>query len=179
MESLSEAFDIIVQSRRSTRFFDTNKKIDSDSISRSLQRAILAPNSSNMQLWQFIRVKSKGSLSRIAEYCFNQPAAKSAHELVIFVCRKDLWRNSQSFNLNALKDPEFKDKQKALAYKNYYEQLIPLLYRNDPIGVIGFMRKIWTSIKGVIHPTYREVYASDIDITIHKSCALAAQPCLV
>jgi nitroreductase len=175
MDSLSEAFDSIVQSRRSTRFFDTSKKIDTTSVTRSLRRALLAPNSSNMQLWQFIRIRSKGPLSKIAEYCFNQPAAKNAHELVIFVCRRDLWKKSQRFNLDALEEQNFKDKKTALAYKNYYERLIPLLYYNDPLGIIGFLRKIWITIKGVKYPTYREVYASDIDTTIHKSCALAAQ----
>lgn len=46
-------FDKIVQFRRSNRSFDPNIKVSDEIIQNALEHAILSPNSSNMQLWEF------------------------------------------------------------------------------------------------------------------------------
>ena len=51
--SLSQSFDEIVEKRRSNRKFDPNVEVPDEVIKKSLERAILSPNSSNMQLWEF------------------------------------------------------------------------------------------------------------------------------
>jgi nitroreductase len=53
-----ENFEHIIQFRRSNRKFDPEVKVPGEVIERSLQRAILSPNSSNMQLWEFHWVSS-------------------------------------------------------------------------------------------------------------------------
>lgn len=47
----SKEFDEIVNFRRSNRKFDPNIEVPNDVIQKSIERAVLSPNSSNMQLW--------------------------------------------------------------------------------------------------------------------------------
>ena len=56
---LAENFDEIIEKRRSNRRFDPEVKVPDEVIKRSLERAILSPNSSNMQLWEFYWIKSQ------------------------------------------------------------------------------------------------------------------------
>jgi nitroreductase len=55
---LADSFETIVQRRRSNRRFDPEVTVADEIIERSLQRAILSPNSSNMQLWEFYWIQS-------------------------------------------------------------------------------------------------------------------------
>ena len=50
---LGSEFEEIVKLRRSNRSFDPEVEVPDEVIKRSLERAILSPNSSNMQLWSF------------------------------------------------------------------------------------------------------------------------------
>ena len=59
MKKEAALFEEIVNNRRSIRIYDDKAPFDESSVSRSLDRALLAPNSSNLQLWEFYRVKSK------------------------------------------------------------------------------------------------------------------------
>lgn len=43
----------VLNFRRSVRRYDKNKPIDSEKVKHCLGLATLAPNSSNMQLWEF------------------------------------------------------------------------------------------------------------------------------
>ena len=51
--SLSQSFQEIIEKRRSNRKFDPDVEVPDEVIQRSLERSILSPNSSNMQLWAF------------------------------------------------------------------------------------------------------------------------------
>ena len=66
---LSEKFDEIVRRRRSNRRFDPNFVVADEIIEKSLQRAILSPNSSNMQLWEFYWIKSEEAKKRFHALC--------------------------------------------------------------------------------------------------------------
>ena len=50
---LQNEFQKIVESRRSNRSFNPDVDVPNEVIERGLKNAILAPNSSNMQLWEF------------------------------------------------------------------------------------------------------------------------------
>ena len=63
----------------------------------------MAPNSSNLQLWEFYRVKSKEKKAELVKYCFGQNAAKTANELIVFVTRKDKWKQNAAFLLHEAK----------------------------------------------------------------------------
>ena len=90
MEKSAEIFDEIVNRRRSYRLFDTVYGIPDDVVKRSLHRATLAPNSSNMQLWEFYRIKSKDVKDKVAKICMGQSGAVTSAEIVVFVAR-GLW----------------------------------------------------------------------------------------
>ena len=94
-KTVSEAINY----RRSVRIYDTEKPIDATVVKKCIEQATLAPNSSNMQLWEFYHITSKDVIDQIAPLCFNQNAAKTAQQLVVFVTRKDLWKKRAKANL--------------------------------------------------------------------------------
>ena len=87
-KTVSEAINY----RRSVRIYDPEKIMDPKIVKKCLEQAALAPNSSNMQLWEFCHITSKDILKKMEPLCLNQNTAKTAQELVVFVTRKDLWR---------------------------------------------------------------------------------------
>ena len=74
--------------RRSVRVYDPEKPIDTAVVKKCLEQASLAPNSSNMQLWEFYHITSKETIQKIAPFCFNQNAARTAQQLVVFCHQK-------------------------------------------------------------------------------------------
>lgn len=55
----SRDFENIIHFRRSNRKFDPGVDVPETVIRKSLERAALSPNSSNMQLWEFQRLRSE------------------------------------------------------------------------------------------------------------------------
>lgn len=165
--------------RRSVRVYDSEKPIETTIVKKCIEQAVLAPNSSNMQLWEFYHVTSEQTISQIAPLCFNQNAAKTAQQLVIVVVRKDLWKQRAKANLqylNTIFPPRLKSEQSSREKfaKNYYKKLIPFIY-NDFLGVLGFFKYITVLVSGIFKPMYREVRSKDMRVVAHKSAALAAQ----
>lgn len=77
------------------RVFDAEKPFDSNAVLRSIQRSLLAPNSSKMQMWEFYHVKSEDKLKVISKFCMNQSAARTAREMIIIVIPKRNINNVQ------------------------------------------------------------------------------------
>ncbi|MCB1193953.1 MAG: nitroreductase family protein [Leptospiraceae bacterium] len=176
MKESAKIFDEIVNERRSVRIFDKDAPFDPDSVQRSLERAVLSPSSSNMQLWEFYRIVTKEKKEKIAEFCFNQNAAKTAIELIVVVVRSDKWYERQQFNYNQIiKNGKNISSTRLRNALDYYGKLIPMAYFNDPLGVWGGMKKIISSAIGLVRPMVREVTGADMRVVAHKSVALAAQ----
>ena len=171
-------FNEVIKSRRSVRDF-LNKNINILTVKKCIKNATLAPNSSNLQLWEFYHIINSALKVNISKACFDQPAAKTANQFVIIVTRKDLWKSRRDFNLNFILN-KFKDldDKKSIRKKknaiNYYKLLIPTLYGNF-LSITGFLKYINVSIIGFFRPMYREVTSSDLRVVVHKSAALAAQ----
>ena len=171
-------FNEVIKSRRSVRDF-LNKNINILTVKKCIKNATLAPNSSNLQLWEFYHIINSELKVNISKACFDQPAAKTANQFVIIVTRKDLWKSRRDFNLNFILN-KFKDldDKKSIRKKknaiNYYKLLIPALYGNF-LRITGFLKYINVSIIGFFRPMYREVTSSDLRVVVHKSAALAAQ----
>lgn len=176
---MSLPFHEAVAYRRSVRVYDPTQPYQSEIVTECLRLASLAPNSSNMQLWEFYHVTDKKILEQLATACLNQNAAKTAQEMVVFVVRKDLWKKRAQQNYTFI-DNQFKSLPKGMyenrekMAKNYYTKLIPAVY-TDFLGILGFFKKIVFSVYGLFKPTYRQVTANDMRVVAHKSCALAAQ----
>lgn len=172
-------FKEVVQHRRSIRIYNPKKPIDANIVQQCIEQATLAPNSSNMQLWEFYHVTSADKLKKLSNYCFDQSAAKTAKQMVVFVTRKDLWRKRAKDNLDHInkiaggKDPKDYNRREKFA-NTYYKKLIPVTYF-DFLGVFGWFKYIIYWIIGLFRPIYRQGRKSDMRIVAHKSIALAAQ----
>lgn len=176
MKESAEIFDQIVNERRSVRVYDAEAAFDHEAVHRSIERAILAPNSSNMQLWEFYRIKSPEALQKVAWMCMNQKAAKTARELVVIVTRRDLWRNRQQALLKEIESVyEGKTDKGSKRAIGYYKNLIPKYYFSDPLDIWGIIKKMIFFFVGLKRPMVRHGNRADIRISVHKSAALAAQ----
>jgi nitroreductase len=171
-KTVSEA----IAHRRSVRIYDPEKPIETDKVKYCIEQATLAATSSNLQLWEFYHITSPEMKKQVALNCYNQPAAKTAQELVIPVVRLDLWRERIQANLDFIhsnvKTPE--DEKKIKGAFTYYQKIIPKLYRGTSY-LIGLVQKIKVSLDGLRKVSYREVTAGDLRVVGHKSTALAAQ----
>ena len=175
-KSVSEA----IKDRRSVRKYK-DEEIDAEKVKKCIENATLAPNSSNMQLWEFIHVTDKNILKKRAYACFNQNAAKTSKNMVVFVARRDKWRSRAKENLNFLENLFDKQEKEGVDVKKrrnlsrrYYKKIMPTIY-SDFFGIIGIYKKLLSYVIGLFRPIYREVLYSDLKVVTHKSVALAAQ----
>ncbi len=175
----AKVFDELVQHRRAVRIFDQTHAFDQAVVRRSLERAVLSPNSSNMQLWEFIHVQSPEVLQQLAPLCLGQQAAKTARAVVVVVVRRDLWPQrraavlaQQTAVFKAQTGGELTKKhQRLLAY---WETHIPQLHRSGA-GVWDALKSIRTWWKGLKKPVMRSVTSKAMRLSAHRSAALAAQ----
>ncbi len=170
--------DQIINARRSMRVYDENANFDSNIVSKSLKRAVLSANSSNMQLWEFYQVSSEEKKKAIVKACMHQSAARTASELVVFVTRQDKWKVRATWNLANMKK-QFEGKEltgKDKRALSYYEKLMPLFYTNDFLGISTLIRFCIVAYYTIINkPIIHFVTHADQRVSLHKSCALAAQ----
>ena len=169
----------IINYRRSVRHYK-NEPIDAIKVKHCLELSTLAPNSSNMQLWEFYHVVNPETLKNIAEACLNQQSATTAQQMVVFVTRQDLHRKREKEMMalesqNVLKNsPKPKQEKRLNSWKMYYGRIMPFLYTKF-LGVFGIIRKIMVNIIGLFRPIVYQVSENDMRVVVHKSCALAAQ----
>jgi len=169
-------FDEIIEKRRSNRRFDPNVEVPNDVIQKSLERAILSPNSSNMQLWEFYWIQNPAEREKYTALCLDQSAAKTAKQLVVFVTRADLWKKRAKWNLDRVKEGIQGEPNKLQKRGlDYYAKLMPLAYRSDFLGFWAFVRRCISFFGGLTKPFYRMGGKADQRVTVHKSCGLAAQ----
>lgn len=166
-------FDVVEQ-RRSVRIFDQMEKFDHEVVSKCLEAAILSPNSSNLQLYQFVRVPETSPLKdRLALLCMRQKAAITARELVVIITRRDLWKSRAEANYRYLASTtQNQSERKVHQAKNYYKNLIPKLYFKFPGW--SWIKKLIAWWVGLRRPMVREVGEAEVRISVHKSASLAA-----
>ena len=169
-EEERDAFYAVLRSRRSVRRF-TGEPLDDKAVERALGAALLAPNSSNLQLWQFVRVKSPTARADLARAAMGQPAATTASEIIVCVSRPDQWQLHRDALL-ALLGRERVGK----SVVDYYERIVPLTYRVGPMGVGGWVRSWTARLLSYLRPTPQfdggRTYPRIVAI---KSCALACE----
>lgn len=172
----SKEFQEIVEFRRSNRVFNSDVEVPEEVIRRSLERATLSPNSSNMQLWEFYWIKDQDTFKKLIPLCLNQSAAKTAKEMVVFVTRIDKYKQRAKWNHDMIKSSIIGEPTRfqkgALAY---YSKLMPILYSNDFFGIMSTLRRLISFFSGLRKPFYRAGGRANQRVVVHKSCALAAQ----
>lgn len=174
-----ESFIDALNYRRSVRVYDESREIEDDIVKKCIQQATLAPNSSNMQLWEFHHVTSEDLVKKLAVACLGQPAATTAKQLLVLVVRKDLWKQRAKSNLHHIQqlfanNPKEKQSSREKFALNYYGKLMPFVY-GEFLGLFGYMKFLISWVTGIFRPTYRQLRKSDLRIVAHKSAALAAQ----
>jgi nitroreductase len=176
MSTPAKVFDELVRNRRAVRIYEQDKPIEKGAVQRSLERAVLAPNSSNLQTWSFYHIQSADMKQEIARLCLNQSAARTAQELIVVACRADKWKENSERILahisKGFEEPPTKRDKRAI---EYYRRNIPLLYINDPFGFMTLLRRILVLFMGWSKPFPRWYGRAASRIITHKSAALAAQ----
>ena len=166
--SVAEEFRALVASRRSVRRF-SDEEIPETVILDAIQLGKLAPNSSNLQPWEFHVVRRKAS-GRFVEACLNQNAARTASHLIVVVADAGCWKKHsrqliQSWPTNP--PPPI--------VRRYYNTLVPLMYTQGPLSIIGRLRQLIVTVLRPFRPTYRPPCSNADMITwATKSAALAA-----
>ncbi|WP_194776113.1 nitroreductase family protein [Pararhodonellum marinum] len=165
-------FDLL-QERRSVRIFDQERFFDHETVRACLEMATLAPNSSNLQLWEFYRIKEGDLKNKMVPLCMRQKAALTARELVVVVTRRDKWKKRSEANHAYIKELyQAADEKKRRQALNYYGKLVPKLYTN--FFGWSWIKQVIAWYLGLKKPMVREVSETDIRISVHKSAALAA-----
>ena len=171
-ETNSAAFKTVVESRRSVRVY-TNEEIPEKVIQECLDLALMAPNSSNLQAWEFYWVKNKDKKEALVKACLSQPAAKTAAELIVAVAKTNTWDKHSKEMLEYFKKSDTKTPKSAI---QYYKKITKLAYNQGPLGIYGFLKRILLFFIGINKPIPREpVCEADMKIWAHKSTALACE----
>lgn len=169
-ETVIQAFEQVVRARRSVRIFD-GVPVPDDVLAKCLDLALLAPNSSNLQTWEFHVLKSQKLRDAYNEAFLSQPAVKTCGSLVVVVAHPGRWREHGQLmveKLRAVGAPE-----KSL---EYYVKLVPLVYDNGFLGLKGLFKKVFFWARGLRTPTPREpTNASELKIWAAKSAALGCE----
>ncbi len=159
-----------VRSRRSIRQY-TNDPVPDAIIQKALEAAVLAPNSSNTQTWDFYWVQSPEKKAKLVHACLNQAAARTCAQMVVVTADPRNWRRSQKPML------AFLEQVKApRIVKKYYKQLVPVAYTSGPLNIFGLMKWIVAFAIGIFQPMTRGPhFKGEIQAMAMKSAALAAE----
>ncbi len=128
------AFTEVVESRRSVRRF-TDTPISDDVLRDCLRLAMLAPNSSNLQPWEFYVINSPKKREKANKICMNQNGAKTANRLIAVAARTDTWRENAKQNIR-----DFPDGTAPKKVRDYYEKIVPLDFLRGPAGIISIAK---------------------------------------
>lgn len=159
-----------IKTRRSIRKF-LDKPVQAEHMEKGFDAAILAPNSSNMQTWDFYWVKDETKKKKLVQACLNQSAARTAAELVVITADPKKWRRSNPQMIKFVKDV----KAPKLVI-TYYEKLIPYTYTWGIFSLWGLIKKILANIIGIFRPMTRHPNTKrDLQEVAIKSAALASE----
>lgn len=168
-----DEFSSLVQNRRSCRVY-LDEPIPEEVMQKCLDLALLAPNSSNLQPWEFYWVKSEEKRKKLNYYCLNQSTAKTAPEIVVAVARRDTWNRNRKLMLEAFNSQDEVKVADSAIY--YYNKLVPLAYGQGPIGSFGMIKRIAMSLLSISKPMPRQPKSiSDMRVWANKSTALACE----
>lgn len=167
---LKDSFDRVVRQRRSVRIYD-GKPVPEQVIKDALENALLAPNSSNMQPWEFYWVRSPEKKKKMVEYCLGQNAASTASEIVVVVGRIDRTTKHRKQMLEILRSLK--------AHKNflaYYEKIVPFVYAAGFLSILAPVKWLIYTVMGLFKPIVREPLGkSDLRLWAAKTTALACE----
>lgn len=162
----------VVESRRSVRVYK-DSPLPENIVNQCLDLALLAPNSSNLQPWEFYWVRTPEQKAKLIKTCLDQPAARTAAELIVAVARTGTWRKHRTQMLERLQAARPPAPQGAL---DYYQKIVPVVYTLGPWSVLGRVKQLLFFFIGFFRPLPREPISRNQLITwAVKSTALACE----
>lgn len=167
-----QEFRKLVEARRSIRKF-TDEKIPDLVVRDCLELALLAPNSSNLQTWEFYRIITPKIKEEVAYACFSQPAATTASELIVCVAVPSNWKKSCKQMLEVFKTLPVPTPKSALLY---YSKLVPFVYTVGFFNILTPLKWLINTVLGFFKVVPREPISSfGLTTWAVKSCALACE----
>ncbi|MBY0553000.1 nitroreductase family protein [bacterium] len=163
-------FENTVRKRRSIRKF-TDQIFPEEQLMKAFELAVLAPNSSNIQTWDFHWVKSPEKKAKLVEACLSQSAARTASHLIVATADSSNWKRSQNPLIQWVRSVSAPKQVIA-----YYEKVVPFSYRSGFFNLLAPFKWIIFNSVGLFRPMMRKpVTARDIQEVAIKSCALACE----
>ncbi len=168
-----------IERRRSIRNFSESPVAD-EIVHRALKAATLAPNSSNVQTWDFYWTTRGGKThEQLIEACLSQGAARTSSHLIVITADYRKWRRSRPQILQWID----RTIQQAAPQKpsippnmrDYYEKLVPFMYMNA-FGLLGVLRWIGLRLISFFRPIMLSPSGHrDLQEVAVKSAALACE----
>lgn len=164
-------FEAAVHKRRSIRRFNA-QTVPDEVIQKAFEMAVLAPNSSNVQSWDFHWVKTPEKKQKLVAACLNQSAARTASHLIVATADSKKWKRSQPYLLDWVKNSPRAPKQVEL----YYKKIIPATYRSGIFNIFSPFKWLLMNGIGLFRPMVRgPVTSGDVQEICVKSSALACE----
>ena len=169
--SFLEGFRAVVESRRSVRRF-TDTPIPDDVLGDCFSLAMRAPNSSNLQPWEFVLIESPATRLAAVEACMKQNAAKTCDRLVAVVARTDTWQQNAKDLLDT-----WPVQPVPSVVRTYYSKLIPAEFTLGPFGLIGQAKKLGVKAARFLKGPLPKPSTDERDVVLWASvqAALAAE----
>lgn len=160
----------VIKRRRSIRRF-SEETVPGSVVEKALDAAVWAPNSSNIQSWNFYWVVDQDKKSQMVKACLNQSAARTAQHLVVVTANYRLWKRSQPHLVNWVESANAPKPVQA-----YYQKLIPVSYRAGWFNLLGLFKWFSFNFSGFFRPVPRgPSFSWELQGVAVKSAALAAE----
>lgn len=165
-----EEFRKVVHTRRAIRRF-TEEEIPDAVIEDCLDLAMLAPNSCNLQPWEFYVVRTPELRKKIAHACLNQNAATTAPVLIPVIARSNTWNAACDETLRVWPDEKI-----PRLVETFYKRIAKIQYYQGPFSSFGLVKKAFYGAVGLFRPVPRGPYSqAEMKVWAVKSTALAAE----
>jgi len=161
-ESLLARFEGLVRKRRATRHF-LPLPIERELIERLLRTAQWAPSGYNLQPTRFVVVADPSIRSRVRRACMNQQPVEEAPLMIVFAGDH---RASDRFTETL--ECDLAGGAITLEYANFLRKIVPLMFRQGPLGLNWF----W---KATLIPLARVFVPIPQMMAVHKRFWLAKQ----
>ena len=172
IETDASEFVKVIRSQRSTRVY-SDEKVPESVVRNCLELATLAPNSSNLQCWEFYWVRDVNKKADLVKFCLGQPAAATAQELIVCVARLDTWKRNSKMMLDHL----VANQANVPAAKLHYQRkIVPLAYGQGPFYILGPLKKLAIAVMGLTRIIPRgPAGKADMRVWALKTTALACE----
>jgi nitroreductase len=166
----------LMHHRRAVRVFD-GTQVPEELMRECLELTMLTPSSSNLQPWELHWIRSEELRAPMVRALINQPAARTAAELVICVARTATWGQNSRRILDLLKTYGNSVSEQNL---RYYAEGCTVMYNQGRFGWRGFLKRIVNRIVGMQGAVVRRPSSlADMRVWAVKSAAMACQTLII